>query len=419
MESRDWKLPFFTIWTGQAFSLLGSQLVQFALIWWLTETTGSAAVLATATTVAMLPRIFLGPFAGALIDRLPRKWVLILSDGSIALFTGLLSLLFWLGAAQTWHIYLILFVRALGDMFQNPAMMATTPLMVPKEQLSRVAGMNSALQGILLFGAPPLSAMLLSLIDVRGILPLDVLTALLAILPLFFIAIPQPKAVARSRGVRAVLDEMGEGFRYLWRSPGLRGLMGTAVLKGLTDAPPFSFLPLLISQHFGRGAQELGWLYSAYGIGMIAGGAALSAWGGFKRHMATSSTGAAGGALAILAIALLPRDGYWFAVLAAALAGITNPFYHGGMRAAQQSVVAPEMQGRYFALNHSLYAALGPISLAIAAPLVERWGVRPLWFVAAAMAALVALLRRFVPSIYYLEDQVEAPAAEVQTVGGG
>jgi DHA3 family macrolide efflux protein-like MFS transporter len=61
--------PFFIIWTGQAFSWFGSELVQFALVWWLTKSSGLATVLAFATTMAVLPRIFIGPFAGALVDR--------------------------------------------------------------------------------------------------------------------------------------------------------------------------------------------------------------------------------------------------------------------------------------------------------------------------------------------------------------
>jgi len=76
---KNWKAPFFTIWTGQAFSLLGSQLVQFALVWWLTKTTGSATVLATATLVALLPQVLLGPLAGALIDRWNRRLVMIMA----------------------------------------------------------------------------------------------------------------------------------------------------------------------------------------------------------------------------------------------------------------------------------------------------------------------------------------------------
>ena len=65
----NWKRPFFTVWTAQQLSLIGSHVGQFALVWWITETTGSATVLATATFVALLPGVFLSPFAGALVDR--------------------------------------------------------------------------------------------------------------------------------------------------------------------------------------------------------------------------------------------------------------------------------------------------------------------------------------------------------------
>ena len=66
---KNWKAKFFTIFAGQSLSLFGSSLVQFALVWYLTRQTGSATILATATLVAMLPQIILGPFAGALVDR--------------------------------------------------------------------------------------------------------------------------------------------------------------------------------------------------------------------------------------------------------------------------------------------------------------------------------------------------------------
>ena len=85
-QHRDnWQVPFFTIWAGQVISLLGSNLAQFALVWWLTQSTGSATVLATASLVALLPGILLGPFAGALVDRWNRRTVMVLADGFIAL----------------------------------------------------------------------------------------------------------------------------------------------------------------------------------------------------------------------------------------------------------------------------------------------------------------------------------------------
>ena len=131
MSSPRWKARFFTIWTGQAFSLVGSALVRFGLIWWLTERTGSAAVLTMATLTAMLPPIVLGPLVGALVDRWRRRWIMVVADGAIALFTAVLAVLYWRGIVETSHIYAILFLRALGTTLHQPAMTASTsPLRV-------------------------------------------------------------------------------------------------------------------------------------------------------------------------------------------------------------------------------------------------------------------------------------------------
>ena len=119
-KPKKWKAPFFTIWTGQAFSLLGSQLVQFALIWYLTIRTGSATVLATVTMMALLPGVFLSPFIGPLIDRWNRRVIMLVADTGIALVTLILALLFAFGVIQVWHIYVIMFVRAVGETSMPP-----------------------------------------------------------------------------------------------------------------------------------------------------------------------------------------------------------------------------------------------------------------------------------------------------------
>jgi DHA3 family macrolide efflux protein-like MFS transporter len=154
MSARGWKLRFSTIWTGQAFSLLGSALVRFALIWWLTEQTGSAAVLATASLMASLPPILLGPVVGTLVDRWPRRWIMVVADGAIALLTAVLSYLYWRGVVETWHIYANLFARAIGTAFHDPAMTASTSLMVPRKHLARVAGIDQTRQAVTRWGDP-------------------------------------------------------------------------------------------------------------------------------------------------------------------------------------------------------------------------------------------------------------------------
>ena len=136
-QKEKWYLPFFTIWTGQSFSLLGSQLVQFALIWWLTKTTGSATVLAVASLIGLLPQVFLGPLAGALVDRWNRRVIMIAADSLIALSTLVLAVLFYKGSVLVWQVYLLMFLRSAAGAFHWPAMTASTSLMVPRSPKRR------------------------------------------------------------------------------------------------------------------------------------------------------------------------------------------------------------------------------------------------------------------------------------------
>src|SRR5918997_1824306 len=101
-SNRRWMAPFFVVWIGEAISLVGSNLAQFAIVWWLTDTTGSATVLATSTLAAILPGVVLGPLAGAYVDRWDRRRIMIVADGVSALAAACLAFLFWTDAIQIW-----------------------------------------------------------------------------------------------------------------------------------------------------------------------------------------------------------------------------------------------------------------------------------------------------------------------------
>ncbi|MGH2608592.1 MAG: MFS transporter, partial [Tepidiformaceae bacterium] len=166
--------PFFILWTGQSLSLVGSQAVQFALIWWLTETSGSATILATATLLGLLPPIVLGPVIGALIDRWNRKTVMLAADGFVAAAALFLAWLFSAGIADMPHVLALLFLRALGAAFHTPAMTASTTLMVPDKHLTRIQGLNQSMQGLLTIVAAPLGALLLAIFSMTGVMMVDV-----------------------------------------------------------------------------------------------------------------------------------------------------------------------------------------------------------------------------------------------------
>src|SRR5512139_1171455 len=119
--NEKWAPRFFTLWTGQALSLLGSQLVQFAIIWHLTRTTNSATTLAIASLMGLLPQVILSPFIGTWVDRGNRRLILISADATVALATLVLVVLFALGRAELWHIYGLLFIRAVAGGFHQSA----------------------------------------------------------------------------------------------------------------------------------------------------------------------------------------------------------------------------------------------------------------------------------------------------------
>lgn len=177
--------PFWILWSGQAVSLFGSQLVQFALIWWLTQETGSATILAMASLVGLLPQVLLGPFVGVLVDRLNRRLILLVSDTVIAVASIGLALLFWTDQVAVWHLFAVLFIRAIGGAFHWSTMQSSISLMVPRSHLTRIQGINQILQGGLNIAAAPLAAFLIGFLSMQAILGIDVVTALFAIAPLF------------------------------------------------------------------------------------------------------------------------------------------------------------------------------------------------------------------------------------------
>ncbi|MGC9083012.1 MAG: MFS transporter [Anaerolineae bacterium] len=406
-----WAARFFTLWTGQAFSLFGSMLVQFALVWWLTKTTGSATVLALATMVALLPQVFLGPFVGALVDRWNRRLVMMVTDSLIALTTVVLAALAALGAMRVGHVFLVMFLRSVGGVFHWAAMQASTSLMVPERHLARVAGLNQTLNGALQIVAPPVGALLWGVLPLYGILAIDVGTALLAVLPLGFISIPQPTVHRQAGGPSSLIRDVMEGMCSIWQWPGVRALLLMATAINFTINPGFALMPILITRHFGRGALELGWMESAWGIGVVVGGLVLSGWGGFRRRILTTLMGLVGMGVGVLVLGLVPPEGFVLALVGMFFAGVMNPITNGPVFAIIQARVRPEFQGRVFTAIGSIAGAMMPLGTAIAGPVADHLGVQVWFLVGGVVCGLMGVASFFVPTIVNMEDQMAASSA--------
>ncbi len=409
-ETGKWAGRFFTIWTGQALSLFGSALVQFALIWWLTQKSGSATVLAIATLVGMLPQIIAGPFAGALVDRWNRRIVMMVADGTIAAFSLLLAYLFATGVVQIWHVYAIMALRALGGAFHFPAMSASTRMMVPEKQLTRISGLNQTLQGINSLAAPPLGALLIGLMPTQGILLIDILTAMLAIVPLFFIPIPQPtRHVGTQQSAKtSLMQDIREALNYIRSMPGLVIIIFMALFLNFLLVPTTSLMPLLVTKHFGKGAIELGLIESVSGVGIIAGGLLLSIWGGFKKKIITSMIGIIGLGLGVTLIGIAPANLFILAIFGSITLGFMSPIANGPLGALLQSIIRPDMQGRVMSLLNSGATAISPIGLLIAGPFSDWFGIRVWFWAGGFVCVIIAITGFFIPAVMGIENHRES-----------
>ena len=397
--------PFLIIFGGQAFSLFGSRLVQFALVWYLTAQTGSAQVLTTASIAAIIPQVVIAPFAGALVDRWNRRRVMMISDSLIAAAIMVLAILFAFDRVEVWHIYVVMLFRSAGGAFQWPAMQASTSMMVPKQHLSRVAGLNQSLQGLVAIVAPPTGALLLELLPIQYVLAVDVATAIFAVGPLVFISIPQPDRGDVS--ARGVLMDMREGFGWLWSRKPIVMIMGISLMINLVTTPAFTLLPLLITTYFKGGAIELAWVQSANGIGMILGGIALGVWGGFKSKSRTAFSALIIGGFGLLGFSQTPAEMFLLGIGFVFVFGFMNAIGNSSFFSVLQVVVPHEIQGRVFTLIMASSIAVSPIGLVIAGPVAELFGIR-FWFVIAGLIIIIGSSMGFIiPGIKDLEKAFE------------
>jgi DHA3 family macrolide efflux protein-like MFS transporter len=269
-----------------------------------------------------------------------------------------------------------------------------------------VAGLNQTLNGALNIVAPPLGALLLELVAYHSVMLVDVTTAMLAIVPLLFVTIPQPRRDDLGVGQPSVWADMGAGLRYIWSWPGLVILIGAAMIMKIALTPAFSLLPLLVSDHFGGDAAQYSLLEAVVGAGIVAGGLLLSTWGGFPRRIHTTIMGVVGIGLGLGLLGLVPGELFWMALGCIFLVGLMIPMTDGPIMAIIQSSVSPEVQGRVFTMMGSLLWITSPFSLAVAGPVSDWLGLQVWYLAAGTLCAIVGLAGFFIRPLVAIEENV-------------
>ena len=372
MPNDAWRRPFFTLYAGQAFFLVSSMAVQFALIWWITVQTGSALALTVASLLGLVPQIVLGPFAGVLIDRYPRKVVMMLAAALVAVASAALAVSFLFGQPALELVYLILFLRALGETFQKPALQATIPTLVPPEELQRAGGLGQLVVSLSAMAGPMLGALLTGLVPLALVVLVDVVGALLAIGTLALVKLPAPAARGANAGI---FTELRQGFQALVENKALLAATGLVFLTGMVVLPLGSLLPLHVKEFFAGSAWQAGLVQTLFSVGMLLAALVLGVVAGSRKPftMIALSTTALG--VFLLAGGLVPAGAFWLFCLVVVGIGAAGMVGNIPFMAAIQSSIAPENLGKVIATVTSLVSLGIPLGMAVAGPVAELVGI--------------------------------------------
>ena len=379
---------------GQTVSLVGSMLVQYAVMWHLTLVTQSGTVLAVSSVVGFLPQAVISIFGGVWADRLDRKKLIIGADATIAATTLVLALLMMNGADDLWLIYAALAIRSAGAGIQMPAVAALVPQIVPVDKLMRVNGINGSIQSALMLLAPAAAAALYASWSIVAVFFVDVVTAVLGIGMLLLIAVP--RLVRSQAEPQGYFDDLRGGLRYVVTHTFVRWLLGLYAVVFLLIVAPSYLTPLMVVRTFGEEVWKLTVTELAFSIGMMLGGAAIAVWGGTRGRMGLilGSTVVFGA----LSVGMGMSTSMWVFFSLVFLLGLSVPAFSTSSMTILQETVEPEMQGRVFGFVGIVMAVAMPIGMAIFGPLADRLRVESLLIVAGLALFVVVGLALGLPS---------------------
>ena len=403
-ETLKWKRDFFTIWTGQAISLFTSAILQMAIIFYLTEKTGSAMVLSIASLVGFLPYAVFGPMIGVLVDRYDRKKIMIGADLIIAAAGAAMAIIALYMELPVWMVMIVLFIRSIGTAFHSPALSAVTPLLVPEEQLTRCAGYSQSLQSISYILSPAAAAFLYSVWELNAIIAIDVLGAVIACITVALVRIPKLSLKKQSLE-QNFMKEMKEGLVVLKENKGLFALLLIGTLYMFVYMPINALYPLISMEYFAGTPMHISITEIAYASGMLAGGVLLGLLGSFKKRIVliTASIFMMGASLTISG--LLPTSGFVIFVVCCAIMGFSVPFYSGVQTALFQEKIKPEYLGRVFSLTGSIMSLAMPVGLILSGIFADRIGVNNWFLISGILIVGIAIVCPLIPAVKSLDDK--------------
>jgi DHA3 family macrolide efflux protein-like MFS transporter len=369
----NWKKNTALFLIGQALSLFGTMIVQYAIVWHITLKTQSGTMMTLFTVAGFIPMFFISPFAGVWADRFNRKYIINIADGAIAVVSLIVAVFLMFGFDHIGILLVCAVVRSFGQGVQMPAVGAFIPQIVPQEQLTKINGIQSTIQSFAALTAPMISGALMTLAPLEILFFLDVVTAVIGIsIVLFFVKVPKKEksdaSMPEQKGA-TYFHDLKEGMKYI-RKHGyvLRMILFSAIFLFFI-APAALLTPLQVTRDFGNDVWRLSAIEITFSIGMMLGGILIGVWGGFKNRIFTMALSCA--LCGIFAVGLGLASNFWLYLAIMAIMGIALSLYNAPSMVLLQTTVEPAFMGRVLSVFTMISSALMPLGMVVFGPIAD------------------------------------------------
>jgi MFS family permease len=384
--SRLWNRDFVLLWQGQLVSTLGDVAYEIALGFWVLAATGSTAIMGTLMAATSLPRILASPFAGVIVDRSDRRWMLVAADAVRGVAVVLVGLAALAGQAKLWMVFGAGIIMGLASAFFGPAVGSALPDIVPQDKIIKansIFGLIGSGTGIIGNSA---AGFLYAALGAPLLFLLNGLSFLYAAAATLFLKIP---AVRHQRAQVSFGHDLRAGFDYIWRNTGLRDLILLAAGMNFFGVMGFTLLLPLFQRTATLGPARYGVAMAMITAGALVGMLLTSVFTIKPQHRFVVINWSLAATCVIYSA--FPLAGY-LPMLALGLAGtVFNSVVNILIGAVLQITTPQDMRGKVFALMGTVTGSLMPLAMAIGGVLAEFINLRILIAVCFLLPLLLAI----------------------------
>jgi len=398
---------YIIFWSGQLFSLLGSMVVHFMISWYIQKETENPFFLALSTLLYILPMLIATPIAGVLSDRINRKKIILIVDSLQAFVTFILILLFILNFTVIWLIFIFIAIRSVLQGFHQPTVSSVIPLMVPKDKLSRINGLNFLFSGLVQLIGPALGAALSLFLEFQQILWIDIVTFFIALIPLLIIKMPSvvSKESAITEEKKSFFKDFKEGLSLLTSVPVLITIIILAMFLNFLIQPLAVLLPYYVNTIHGGSISEYAIVSISLSAGTISGAVITTIKKNWNRKILSSFIGIAIVLIGYAYLAFVPTGFFLMMIIGLFLMGINLPIINTIFQTIEQTIVPPDKIGRVMSIDSTLSMMIMPVGVILTGVLSIPLGVNNLFLYSAIIGIAITLATYAFTNIRHYDNE--------------